>query len=674
MTDNSIGGGTASGMVTFKDGATVLGTGTLDGSGQATYISNALAVGNHGIAATFAGDVTYGPSVSPGINYAVSGKPVTLTGLVASNKVYNGTTAALLTGGTVSGVLGGDTVTVIAGTGTFANANAGTWAVTVSGCALGGSSAGNYLLSAQPTATNASITARPVVLTGTRLYDGTVAASGLGVANNLDGANLSVTGSTSLVGKDVGSQALLINYTTPARVRSATGFSPASSSTSFTVTMGAAPANGNTLVAVISSLGVAANQITGIVSTGATWARVAQSTNSAGSTTEIWSASVATGAAPGVTLSTVAGRCAAVVTEYSGILTGSAVDQIASSLGATSTSPLTGTTPTTTQGKELWIGGIGYRSSAPVLGTFLNSFTSVASAQSTSTTAANNAKVYALERIVTASGTASSGGTLDASVAWSGTIATFKAATTSSLTLTGSAAGNYTLAGLSGAVTITPKVLTVTASDQSKTYGQTVTFDSDNMQFSSSGLQNGETISSVTLACTGGDAAAAVASYPITPTAAIGGTFAEGNYSISYVAGTFTVNMITYASWATDGAQNLTPGVNDSPSADPDDDGISNLMEFALSGAPMVCSPAILPTFSKPSADWVFEYNRSNAAQPATIQEVEYGSDLTGWTPVIIPATTAGIVEITPGSPSDRVRVIIPNLGTQTFVRLKVSQ
>jgi hypothetical protein len=134
------------------------------------------------------------------------------------------------------------------------------------------------------------------------------------------------------------------------------------------------------------------------------------------------------------------------------------------------------------------------------------------------------------------------------------------------------------------------------------------------------------------------------------------------------------IEILSYASWSTNGAQGLTLGVNDSPTADPDGDGISNLMEFALGGAPMASSAAILPTFTNPGAAWVFEYNRSDAAQPSTAQTVEYGNDLTGWTPVVIPAASAGIVTITLGSPSDHVKVIIPANGTQTFVRLKVSQ
>jgi autotransporter-associated beta strand protein len=144
--------------------------------------------------------------------------------------------------------------------------------------------------------------------------------------------------------------------------------------------------------------------------------------------------------------------------------------------------------------------------------------------------------------------------------------------------------------------------------------------------------------------------------------------------SVSSVFGYSVTAAPGYETWATNGAQSLTLGVNDSPTADPDGDGISNLMEFALGGAPMASSAAILPTFTNPGAAWVFEYNRSDAAQSTTTQVVEYGNNLSGWTPVTIPASSAGMVEIAPGSPSDRVKVTIPNQGNQIFVRLKVSQ
>jgi len=41
---------------------------------------------------------------------------------------------------------------------------------------------------------------------------------------------------------------------------------------------------------------------------------------------------------------------------------------------------------------------------------------------------------------------------------------------------------------------------------------------------------------------------------------------------------------------------------------------------------------------------------------------------------VTIPPTTAAPVTITPGTSSDHVSVVIPELGTRGFVRLKVSQ
>jgi hypothetical protein len=85
---------------------------------------------------------------------------LTVTGIGAQDKVYDGTTAATLTGtpGTLVGVLSGDTVTLgSTAVGTFADPNIGAnKTVTVSGQTLGGPSAGNYTLM-EPTAT-ASIT------------------------------------------------------------------------------------------------------------------------------------------------------------------------------------------------------------------------------------------------------------------------------------------------------------------------------------------------------------------------------------------------------------------------------------------------------------------------------------------------------------------------------------
>ena len=57
-------GGTplTSGQVTFYDGATELGTDTLDASGKATFSTSTLAAGTHTIKARFGGNADYGPS------------------------------------------------------------------------------------------------------------------------------------------------------------------------------------------------------------------------------------------------------------------------------------------------------------------------------------------------------------------------------------------------------------------------------------------------------------------------------------------------------------------------------------------------------------------------------------------------------------------------------------
>ena len=99
----------------------------------------------------------------------------------------------------------------------------------------------------------------------------------------------------------------------------------------------------------------------------------------------------------------------------------------------------------------------------------------------------------------------------------------------------------YALSYSDGSLTVTPAPLSVTADNASKSYGQTPTLAGT--AFTSSGLQNGETIGSVTLASAGTSGIAAVSGspYSITPSNATGGTFASGNYTITYNNGSLTV-------------------------------------------------------------------------------------------------------------------------------------
>ena len=97
---------------------------------------------------------------------------------------------------------------------------------------------------------------------------------------------------------------------------------------------------------------------------------------------------------------------------------------------------------------------------------------------------------------------------------------------------------NYTLAYNGTNLVITPAALTVTANSASKNYGQTVTFAGT--EFTTSGLQFSDSVTSATITSTGATNMAIVGTYPIVPSAAVGSGL--GNYTISYVNGTLTVN------------------------------------------------------------------------------------------------------------------------------------
>ena len=125
------------------------------------------------------------------VTITVAQKDVTITGLGAANKVYDGSNSATVTGtAVVAGKVGSDAVTVTGGTATFDNKNVGAVkTVTFSGYSLGGTAAGNYKLTAQPTSVTAEITAREVTVTGITATNRTYAKDNLEVT--LNGGTLS---------------------------------------------------------------------------------------------------------------------------------------------------------------------------------------------------------------------------------------------------------------------------------------------------------------------------------------------------------------------------------------------------------------------------------------------------------------------------------------------------
>ncbi|HEX4262725.1 MAG TPA: MBG domain-containing protein, partial [Verrucomicrobiae bacterium] len=104
----------------------------------------------------------------------------------------------------------------------------------------------------------------------------------------------------------------------------------------------------------------------------------------------------------------------------------------------------------------------------------------------------------------------------------------------------GTGLNNYNIAYANGKLTVNPATLTITATNRSKTYGQTMTFVGT--EFISSGLLNGDNASGVTLTSSGAAATATVAGSPygIAPSAAVGTGL--GNYNINYNNGILTIN------------------------------------------------------------------------------------------------------------------------------------
>ena len=85
------------GTVTFNDGATPLGTGTVNASGVATYSTTSLAVGTHSITAVYMGDANFVSATSGVLSESVQDFNLTIT---SSGGSAGATTATAFPGGT----------------------------------------------------------------------------------------------------------------------------------------------------------------------------------------------------------------------------------------------------------------------------------------------------------------------------------------------------------------------------------------------------------------------------------------------------------------------------------------------------------------------------------------------------------------------------------------------
>ena len=155
-------------------------------------------------------DARYAGSVT--VDFTIAPKALTITGVGAADKTYDGTTTAMATGSAVlNGVVGEDDVTVVPGTAAFTDENAGPQTVTFTGYGIEGADAGNYTVS-QPADVTATISRKAVTITGTvagdKVYDGTTAATVAQageVTGKLDGDDVTVqAGAAQFTSADAG--------------------------------------------------------------------------------------------------------------------------------------------------------------------------------------------------------------------------------------------------------------------------------------------------------------------------------------------------------------------------------------------------------------------------------------------------------------------------------------
>jgi hypothetical protein len=182
------------------------GSGKIVSAGGLSVIATDIATGAPIFGYQFSGTAS-------GAIGTITPAPLAVSGLTASNKVYDAGTAAPVSGTPVFVPLSGDTVTTTGvATATFADKNVGTAKpVTLTGLVLGGADAGNYtpVFSGGLTA---DITPAALAITGlnavARVYDGTLVAPLSGVAGvsplGTDVVTVAGTAAGTFANKNVG--------------------------------------------------------------------------------------------------------------------------------------------------------------------------------------------------------------------------------------------------------------------------------------------------------------------------------------------------------------------------------------------------------------------------------------------------------------------------------------
>ena len=527
----------------------------------------------------------------------ITGITLTISGVAANNRVYNGTTNATLNaaGATLNGVISGDVVSLVStsATGTFDNKNVGSGkTVTTSGFSLSGADAAKYLVT-QPVTTGA-ITTASLTVNGlqaySKEYDGNTTAT-LNIESGVltgvfgsDEVNLVTAGVTGTfnnknagTGKTVTTTGFSVNgtdahnYTLVQPV--ATGTIRQAPLTVNGVTASNKVYDGTVDATIQSNLatlsGVLGGETVNLVTTGASGVfedknvgngktvvatgytltgpdAVNYFTEDPGTTANITRAGLTI---TGVTVNTrtyngtrTASLNASAAT-LSGLFSGDEVYIVASGASGLFADKNVGTgKPVTTTGFALTGDDAGnYSLTQPsVTGTITQaalSITGVAAANKIydGTTAATlNTSSAALTGVFSPDAITLLKDNATGTFV-SRNVGTAITVNTSGFGISGAEAGNYTVVQPSSSASITKKALLITADDQDKNYRAVFTFTGN--EFTASGLVQGDTPPVVTLTSPGAAADAEVGTYSIT---AAGGQLP--NYTVTYAGGTMTIH------------------------------------------------------------------------------------------------------------------------------------
>ena len=146
------------------------------------------------------------------------------------------------------------------------------------------------------------------------------------------------------------------------------------------------------------------------------------------------------------------------------------------------------------------------------------------------------------------------------------------------------------------------------------------------------------------------------------------------------LAQTVDVIPVSYSTWS---AKITWAGADSDPAADPNGDGLNNLLAYALDISPLgVASAADLPRAALdnyiPNGPWLAFTYRQNSAAPDLVYQVELGADFSSWNPLGVDGINVASEVASPdpdgdgGSVLRRVRLKIPGNAPRQFLRLKV--